>query len=491
MKRPDSRRRFSDRKNGSRRIVCRGSGEHTSFFGSSWGWHVLNTKAQEDVPATRKSADTFAEASALASKEGAPIVIYVHGSSWHPASRLFGEKIWSSAEFRSTLPDGVVLTDIHLKQLLDEEAAKAQAKELEGWNRKTIRTFPALQVFGADGHLLKTVQGREMREIISPAILSKIVQEALVSMAQRKDLLAEIEAARQKKDAEKELEALIRLVELSLNPEEKIAEQLKAVDPDDRSGWQARLGFREWEFVRHISGMIKEGKTKEAVAEADRLLEISRHRPEQRALILGAKATVLVKQAKLSEAWVLFEEAKATDPEGPNGKAMWRYGVRVAGLPLRATLPKGSSLNGKELGENLSRGHASFTMSSSQHDNPEFHSSLFGGPFAPSGFAFHTGSEKDAHIVIDLQGECEIRALLVTNRASSKERAESLTLGSSSDGKEWQTQWQTQWQAGEVLPFWGIHLETPVKARFLKLGLDRKTPEFFHLTAVDIYGKRS
>lgn len=32
-------------------------GMHTSFFGSSWGWHVFNTKAQEVVPATRKSAD--------------------------------------------------------------------------------------------------------------------------------------------------------------------------------------------------------------------------------------------------------------------------------------------------------------------------------------------------------------------------------------------------------------------------------------------------
>ena len=32
-------------------------GMHTSFFGSSWGWHVFNTKAQEDVSATRKSAD--------------------------------------------------------------------------------------------------------------------------------------------------------------------------------------------------------------------------------------------------------------------------------------------------------------------------------------------------------------------------------------------------------------------------------------------------
>ena len=437
--------------------------------------------------AAPKSAGTFAEASALAAKEGAPIVIYVHGSSWHPASRLFGEKIWSSAEFRSTLPDEVVLTDIHLKQLLDEEEAKAQAKELEGWNRKTIRTFPALQVFGADGHLLKTIQGREMREIISPAILSEVVQDALASASRRKGLLAAIEEARQKKDAEKELEALIRLVELSLNPEERITEQLKAVDPDDRSGWQARLGFGEWEFVRHISGMIKDGKTDEALAEADRLLEISRHSPEQRALILGAKASALVKQNKLPEAWVLFEEAKATDPDGPNGKAMWRYGVRVAGLPLRAIFPEGSSFNGKDLGENLSRNHATFTMSSSQHDNPEFHSSLFGGPFAPSGFAFHTGSEKDAHIVIDLHGECEVRALLITNRASSKDRAESLTIWSSLDGKEW----QKQWQATEVLPSWDVLLESPVKARFLKLGLDRKTPEFFHLTAVDIYGKRS
>lgn len=443
--------------------------------------------AFQPVFAAPKSADTFAEASALAAKEGAPIVIYVHGSSWHPASRLFGEKIWNSKEFRSALPDEVVLTDIHLKQLLDDEEAKAQAEELEGWNRKTIRTFPALQVFGADGHLLKTVQGREMREIISPAILSEVVQDALAFASRRKGLLAEIEVARQKKDSEKELEALIRLVELSLNPEEKITEQLKAVDPDDRSGWQARLGFGEWEFVRHISGMIKDGKTDEAVAEADRLLEISRHTPEQRALILGAKASALVKQNKLPEAWVLFEEARATDPDGPNGKAMWRYGVRVAGLPLRAILPEGSLLNGKDLGENLSRGHATFTMSSAQHDNPEFHSSLFGGPFAPSGFAFHTGLEKDAHIVINLQGECEVRALLITNRASSKERAESLTLWSSLDGKDW----QKQWQADEVLSSWDIYLEAPVKARFFKLGLDCKTPEFFHLTAVDIYGKRS
>jgi hypothetical protein len=89
--------------------------------------------------------------------------------------------------------------------------------------------------------------------------------------------------------------------------------------------------------------------------------------------------------------------------------------------------------------------------------------------------------------VIDLHGECEVRALLITNRESSRDRAESLTLWSSIDGKEW----QKQWQAKEVLSSWDIFLEQPVKARFLKVGLDRKTPEFFHLNAVDIYGKRS
>lgn len=32
-------------------------GMHTSFFSNTWGWHMLNTKAQEDMPGMRKSGD--------------------------------------------------------------------------------------------------------------------------------------------------------------------------------------------------------------------------------------------------------------------------------------------------------------------------------------------------------------------------------------------------------------------------------------------------
>jgi len=436
--------------------------------------------------AAPKTGEDFTGASALAEKEKCPFVIYVHGSSWHPASRIFREKIWESAAFRESLPDEVILTEIHLGQQLSEEEAKAQVEKLKGWKRRTVRTFPAIQIFGNDGHLLKTIQGREMRELVSASLVTAEIREVLGHAALRRDFLAAIVKAREEKKREAELEALSRLIELPLDDEPKIMEQLKAVDPDDSTGWQARLGFGNWEFMRRVSGLIKEGKLVEAVTEADRLLSVSRHSPEQRALILGAKAHALVAQDQLSEAWILFQEARETDPDGPNGKAIWRYGLRVAGMPLREILPADSVLTGKEIGANISRDHARYSLSSEQHGNPENYPTLMKGRHAKGGFAFHTAAEKDANIVIDLQDACEVRALRITNRSSQVARAESLTLWTSSDG----TTWEKGWASESAQPAWDVLLKSPVTARYLKLGLDRKTPEHLHLKAVDVYGKR-
>ena len=125
-------------------------------------------------------------------------------------------------------------------------------------------------------------------------------------------------------------------------------------------------------------------------------------------------------------------------------------------------------------------------MSSEQHGNPEDYPTLMKGRHAKGGFAFHTAAEKDAHIVIDLQDACEVRALRITNRSSQVARAESLTLWTSSDGSTWEKAWASE----SVQPAWDVLLKSPVTARYLKLGLDRKTPEHLHLKAVDAYGKR-
>ncbi|MDB4323193.1 discoidin domain-containing protein [Akkermansiaceae bacterium] len=444
------------------------------------------TLACSALSAAPRQARNFIEGLAIASEEKSPLIVYVHGSAWHPASRLFKAKIWESDAFLKTLPNEVVLGDIELGQQLSEEEAKAQAESLKDWNRKSVRTFPAIQVFGNDGHLLKTYQGREMREMISPAILSGKINAVLKTAAARRDLLAKIDAARAKKDAAEERDFLISLIELSLAQEPKIIDQLKAVDPEDESGWQARLRFRNWEFVRHVTGLIGEGKTYEAVAEADRLLANPLTTPEQRSLILGAKGSALVAQEKFPDAWDCFQQARDADPDGANGKAMWRHGLRVAGKPLRAILPD-SPLYGKDLGTNISRGHATFTQSSSQHDDPKNHASLFSGPIAKGGAAFHTTSQNGAHIIIDLSGTCEVSALSIKNRGSNSERAEGLALWGSLDGKDW----EKLWSATEVQSTWDILLESPKQCAYLKIGLDGDRKDYLHLATVDVFGTRS
>lgn len=428
--------------------------------------------------------DTFVDALAEAKKSNRTIAVYVHGSSWHPASRLFGEKIWRSKSFTAALKHPVILTNIDIKQNLDKDTAKAEEEKYKGW--KAVTTFPAVQVYGPDGHLLKSYSGRELRVLTTPESLADHLNFILTASEQRTNLLGELTKARADNDQKQELTTLTRLIDLPLNNEDKIVEQLKKVDADDSSGWQARLSFRDWEFVRHISGLIGKNETKQALEEIDQLLTSSKHTVEQRCLILGSKGRALVAEGNLNEAWKAFQQAHAADPNGPNGKAMLRYGIRVAGIPLRETVPTGSALYGKDLGENLTRDYATFTLSSADSDDASQHASLFKGPYSGKGFAFHTAKEKGAHIIIDLQATCQLKALLITNRNNTHERAATLTLWVSTD----QENWTQVWAAEKPEPAWDIILESPVAARYLKVGLNPETAENLHLRGVDAYGIR-
>lgn len=433
------------------------------------------------------TAPDFATAAATARQKNIPVAVFVHGSSWHRASKIFGEKVWSSPEFAAALAHPVILTSIHIRQNPSKEQAGKDAAKTKGWNPKSVSTYPAVQVIAADGHLLKTYSGRELRVLTTPASLAQHLNHILAAAHTRRDLLVKTGRARAAGNTAEELEHLAALAGLPLNNEPKIIEQLRKTDPDDRSGWQARLSFKGWEFVRHITAMVNDGKTAEAVAECDRLLASSRHTPQQRALILGAKARALVAQGKLTGAWRLFQEAHHADPTGPNGKAMLAYGTRAAGVPLREVLPHDSALRGKPVGTNLTRGHATLTLSSAyRDDNPGDHPTLFAGSYARSGFAFHTAAQKDAHVIVDLKAPCQLRALRITNRSNLTERAATLAVWTSTDQKTW----KKAWQAEKPRHAWDILLQSPVTARYIKIGLDSPHPQFLHLRAVDAFGTR-
>lgn len=438
------------------------------------------------APAVPDIAPTFVEAAKQAKAKNIPFAVYIHGSSWHRASQIFGEKIWESSEFHQELKNPVILTQIHIKQHLDKEAAKKETESHKGWNAKTVRSYPAVQIYGPDGHLLKTYLGRELRILTKPASLANHINYIAGLSNKRSTILTHLAEVREKKETQKEINLLTSLIELPLNNEPKIIDQLKKADPNDTSGWQARLSFRNWEFVRQITGLINNKKADEALTKVNAMLDRKQHTDTQQCLILGAKGKTLVALGRLPEAWSVFQQAYQIDPKSPDAKAMLRYGIRVAGAPLREAVPTNSALFGKNIGNNLTRDHATFTMSSSASDDSKNHASLFKGTYSRSGYAFHTDKEKGAHIIIDLQAACIINALRITNRNNIHERAAGLTLWTSTDQKNW----TLSWTANQIAPAWDIIPTTPIHARYLKVGLSPETSEHLHLRAVDVYGKR-
>ena len=101
--------------------------------------------------------------------------------------------------------------------------------------------------------------------------------------------------------------------------------------------------------------------------------------------------------------------------------------------------------------------------------------------------AFHTQSEPDANVEIDLKREREIVGVTIVNRADDRQdiedRAASLAMWLSDDA----VQWRCVWKAGTAKPVWSFELDQPQRARYVKIGL--RDTNFLHLKRVRIYGR--
>jgi hypothetical protein len=112
-------------------------------------------------------------------------------------------------------------------------------------------------------------------------------------------------------------------------------------------------------------------------------------------------------------------------------------------------------------------------------------------------FAFHTAAELNPWLQIDLGRETAVTGVRVLNRVDAgqagQDRAATLRLSVSKDGKEW----QEVWKAGTVEAVWEIPVndfragaQVPGrKARYLRLELHPAKSEYFHLRQVEVWGK--
>jgi putative heme-binding domain-containing protein len=101
-------------------------------------------------------------------------------------------------------------------------------------------------------------------------------------------------------------------------------------------------------------------------------------------------------------------------------------------------------------------------------------------------FVFHSAHDAEQPAVtIQLPAESEVRHVWLQNRLSSQfhERAEGLTVWTSSDGKEFKKVWSAEKPQAE----WMIDLPEGTRARYLRVGLDGKGT--FHLNRGAVFGR--
>ena len=99
-------------------------------------------------------------------------------------------------------------------------------------------------------------------------------------------------------------------------------------------------------------------------------------------------------------------------------------------------------------------------------------------------YSCHTFQEDNPYLIVDLGGEREVSGAKIYNRSNTmSERAIPLVMLVSKDGKNWAQVWKT-----DVLrPVWTAVLDSPQKARFVKIMVARNS--ILHLRGVEIFGK--
>lgn len=112
-------------------------------------------------------------------------------------------------------------------------------------------------------------------------------------------------------------------------------------------------------------------------------------------------------------------------------------------------------------------------------------------------FAFHTAQEAHPWIELDLGSEVAVTGVRILNRTScgqpGQDRAATLCLSVSSDGKIWAEVWKAergepQWEIPVTEYLAGAYVPGR-KARYLRLELKSAKPEYLHLRQVEVWGK--
>jgi hypothetical protein len=157
-----------------------------------------------------------------------------------------------------------------------------------------------------------------------------------------------------------------------------------------------------------------------------------------------------------------------------------------AGIDIRQPLST-FALHRNQYGCVLTATNSKVTTSSIQGGSDAGNQALLSGTFSGP-FAFHTEAETNPWVTIDLGGLASITGVLVRNRSDCcQERADTLRLQISTDGKTWQPVWTApRTGSGWEIPLLG----KDIKARYLRFDTRPSVATPLHLQHIEAWGRK-
>ncbi len=218
-----------------------------------------------------QQAETYEQASSLVGDDG--YILFAYADGWDTYSRRVCQTLMNSAKVKKVARNAVLMELPVPEAPTKEEQADLQ-KRFGKLKLPKADSYPALLLFDKDGRHYSTICGPFMQKA-RPTKVSALLEARLAGCQKQRKLLEEAQKA-------EGVEKARLLCQASIIPDiarpDNLGKQLRAADPEDKSGVIRRLLFNPWAFTEKIRKMEPDA----ALAELEKMLADNAYTDEQK-----------------------------------------------------------------------------------------------------------------------------------------------------------------------------------------------------------------
>ena len=291
-----------------------------------------------DVPVPRRArgcfrAATYANATARAKKEKRDVVVLVHGSDWCRIGEAFRRNVWEKKEFTRRLGNGFVLFDVDVLEHPTDKEKKTQDGRQKGFGAQ-FGNYPVLVFVDPVGKRYAAISGHATMDRAGfPDNLSQAVR-TITGLRRAREIRDYYLARAGKAGASDKPILLFRAWQAGAGRHEEILDRLRKADPDNESGFLARLDFDGCVVLEKAKSFGDSKKYRDGVHWIEEQMARNGVTTDQKQWMLTALGNLYRRwPGHEQQAWATFMQSVQIDPDSMMGRAARRLGLRFVGPP--------------------------------------------------------------------------------------------------------------------------------------------------------------